>query len=184
MLNGVMQAAAGSYLQTAVIAVASLFGPTAIQAVMTGQAAIAVAVSAVEVLSAAGSLTASPSLEAFAASAPEEKSAFIFFALSTLFLVVSAGAQVLLTRLPLYKTSMEQFHDAAEHALSRSQADMREMERQESKKRHLLRVGKTNMVYNFAVAYVFIVTLVSNFSRLFFLHRWIDKHHASLYSRR
>ena len=162
MLNGITQAAAGSYLQTAVIAVASPFGPTAIQAVMTGQAAIGVAVSAVEVLSAAGSLSTSPSPEAFAASEPEEKSALVFFALSTLFMIVSAGAQMFLTRLSVYKTLMEQFQQTADHALSTSQANMRELEERESKRRQLVRVGKANLIYNFAVAYVFIVTLVSN----------------------
>lgn len=169
MLNGITQAAAGSYLQTAVIAVASLFGPTAIQAVMTGQAAIGVAVSAVEVLSAAGSLKVSPSGQLIAESEPEEKSAFVFFALSTLFLIASAGAQVMLTRLPVYKTLMEQFMQKADHALTASQANMRELEIQESKKRQLVRVGKANMIYNFAVAYVFIVTLVRHFASLGFL---------------
>ena len=50
----------------------------------------------------------------------------------------------------------------ADHALSTSQANMRELEERESKKRQLVRVGKANLLYNFAVAYVFIVTLVSN----------------------
>ncbi|KAI0092464.1 nucleoside transporter-domain-containing protein [Irpex rosettiformis] len=154
--NGIAQAAAGSYLQTAVIAVASLFGPTAIQAVMTGQAAIAIAVSGVEVLSAAGSISTSGEGEAIIASEPEEKSAFVFFALSTVFLVFSAGAQVMLTRLPLYKTLMQQFHATAEHALASSQEITHNVE---SKKHQLIRVGKTNMIYHIAVAYVFVVTL-------------------------
>ena len=158
LTNGIAQAAAGSYLQTAVIAVASLFGPTAIQAVMTGQAAIAIAVSGVEVLSAAGSISTSTESDMVITSNPEEKSAFAFFALSTVFLVFSAGAQILLTRLPLYKTLMQQFHTTTEHALASSQEITHHVE---SKKHHLLRVGKVNVIYNFAVAYVFIVTLVS-----------------------
>lgn len=60
LLNGILQAAAGSYLQTAVVAVASLFGPATMQAVMGGQAAVAVAVSTVQVLSAGASLHALP----------------------------------------------------------------------------------------------------------------------------
>ncbi|KAI0698630.1 nucleoside transporter-domain-containing protein [Cytidiella melzeri] len=154
--NGIAQAAAGSYLQTAVIAVASLFGPTAIQAVMTGQAAIAIAVSGVEVLSAAGSISTSASGKVLVASEPEEKSAFVFFALSTIFLVLSAGAQVLLTRLPVYKTLMQQFHETTERIMSSSQDISHHVE---SKRHQLVRIGKANLTYNFAVAYVFVVTL-------------------------
>ncbi|KAG6834896.1 hypothetical protein H0H93_006585 [Arthromyces matolae] len=47
------QAAVDSYLQTSVFAVASLYGPQALQATMSGQAAVAVAVSAVQVMSTA-----------------------------------------------------------------------------------------------------------------------------------
>jgi hypothetical protein len=158
LTNGIAQAAAGSYLQTAVIAVASLFGPTAIQAVMTGQAVIAIAVSGVEVLSAAGSISTSATGELVAASEPEEKSAFVFFALSTAFLIFSAGAQVVLTRLPIYKTLMQQFHETAERAMTASQELTRHVE---SKRHQLVRVGKANIIYNCAVAYVFVVTLVS-----------------------
>ncbi|KAI0347455.1 hypothetical protein BDW22DRAFT_1368089 [Trametopsis cervina] len=158
IINGICQAAAGSYLQTAAIAVASLFGPTAIQAVMTGQAAIAIAVSGVEVLSAAGSIHTNGAGEIIAESEPEEKSAFVFFTLSTLFLVLSAGAQILLTRLPTYKMLMQQFHVTAERSLSNSQPDIAQSHG-ESKQHQLFRVGKANVIYNMAVAYVFVVTL-------------------------
>ncbi|KAI0761722.1 nucleoside transporter-domain-containing protein [Irpex lacteus] len=130
--NGIAQAAAGSYLQTAVIAVASLCGPTAIQAVMTGQAAIAIAVSGVEVLSAAGSISTSDVGEMVVTSGAEEKSAFRW-------------CTIMLTRLPIYKTLMQQFH-ITHHV--------------ESKRHQLIRVGKANIIYQLAVAYVFVVTLV------------------------
>ena len=58
LLNGVCQAAAGSYLQTAVVAVAARLGAPALQAVMSGQAAVAVAISGVQLLSALASVRA------------------------------------------------------------------------------------------------------------------------------
>lgn len=171
LLNGIAQAAAGSYLQTSVIAVASLFGPTAIQAVMSGQAVIAIAVSGVEVLSTMASLHGTPSPEALANSEPEEKSAFIFFSLSTLFLIGAAAAHVWLTRLPAYKAIMEQFsHTADSHRRSSSLTEY-EAEAHTplvdgrahiiEKRQQLLRVAKSNVIYNVAVACVFVVTLVS-----------------------
>jgi solute carrier family 29 (equilibrative nucleoside transporter), member 1/2/3 len=159
MFNGIAQAAAGSYLQTSVIAVASLFGPTALQSMMSGQAAIAVAVSGVEVVSAAVSLHNPPSPGVTADTRPEEKSAFIFFALSTMFYVLSAAAHIQLTRLPAYRDLMEQFSQATHSSPSVSH---HVSEIVHEKKRHqLFRVAKTNAIYNFAVAYVFIITLVS-----------------------
>lgn len=155
MLNAIVQAIAGSYLQTSVIAVASLFGPTALQPLISGQAAIAVAVSGVEVISAAVSLR-DPNItpEVLAESDPEAKSAFIFFALSTLFYLVSAAAHIWLTRLPAYHDLTTQFsHAAGAQHLS----DVVH----EDKPRQLIRVAKANAIYNFAVAYVFIITLVS-----------------------
>ncbi len=51
ILTGVALAGAGAYLQTSVIAVASLFGPSIIQSMMSGQAIIAVILSSVQLLS-------------------------------------------------------------------------------------------------------------------------------------
>ncbi|PSR73483.1 hypothetical protein PHLCEN_2v10775 [Hermanssonia centrifuga] len=173
LVNGICQAAAGSYLQTAVIAVASFFGPTAIQPIMSGQAAIGVAVSGIEVLSAASSLRNSAPAEARVDPEPEEKSAFIFFGLSTLFLLISAGAQIWLTKLPLYKALKDRFRQATEHTRSLSPGDFdegytppvdsRDHILHEEKKHQLVRIAKTNVIYNIAVAYVFIVTLVGSF---------------------
>ncbi|OBZ76440.1 Nucleoside transporter FUN26 [Grifola frondosa] len=109
LLNAIAQAAAGSYLQTAVVAIASLFGPSAMQAVMSGQAAVGVAVSGVQVLSAAASMRGSPAPEVVVAETnPEENSAFIFFGLSTLFLIASAAIHSWLVSLPSYKAIVEQ----------------------------------------------------------------------------
>lgn len=152
MLNAIGQAIAGSYLQTSVIAVASLFGPTAMQALMSGQAAVAVAVSGVTVVSSALSLREKPSPQALADSEPEAKAAFMFFGLSTLFYLVSAGAHIWLTRLPAYHNILAQF----EHTV-----DVAHDEHSLKKREQLIRVAKSNVIFNFAVAYVFIITLVS-----------------------
>ncbi|KIP09195.1 hypothetical protein PHLGIDRAFT_126498 [Phlebiopsis gigantea 11061_1 CR5-6] len=156
MLNGVVQAAAGSYLQTSVIAVASLFGPAALQPMMSGQAAVAVAVSGVEVVTAAISLNKAKAPGAVADSEPEEKSAFVFFGLSTLFYLVSATAHTWLTRLPAYTDIMGKYTQAAHTS---SSVTLHGTDASSEKRQQLVRVAKTNALYNFAVAYVFIVTL-------------------------
>ncbi|OCH95953.1 hypothetical protein OBBRIDRAFT_787800 [Obba rivulosa] len=169
LLNGMGQAAAGSYLQTAVVAIASLFGPRTMQAVMSGQAAVGVAVSAVQVISAATSLRVPPSSEIQVqnASQPEETSAFIFFGLSTLFLLVSAGAHTMLIRLPMYKFMVERSQTAGGGNPPDTPGLLDDDENpfehphhtHHDGKRDMLRLAKLNLPYNFAVAYVFAITL-------------------------
>ncbi|RDB20451.1 Equilibrative nucleoside transporter 1 [Hypsizygus marmoreus] len=168
LLNGILQAAFGAYLQTSVIAVASLFGPTAVQAMITGQAAVAVAVSGVQVLSSAIFLwSASP--EAITANAEsgraEERSARAFFILSTLFLVMSAVAHGRLVRMPTYTTLVAPL-EQGKHRL-REVGSVEEhhgltstgRETYADEKRRILRVAKANVTLEIAVAYVFVVTL-------------------------
>lgn len=157
LFNAVGQAMAGAYLQTSVIAVGSLFGPSAIQSMMAGQAAVAVVVSGVQVISSAASVAGKPRSYVSDGS-PEEQSAFIFFALSTVFLLVSAGVHTWLIRMPVYKLVAA--------SLEKNQADaIQEDERRElstamqSDKANVMRVAKMNIVYEVAVAYVFLVTL-------------------------
>ncbi|KAF8062185.1 nucleoside transporter-domain-containing protein [Lyophyllum atratum] len=142
LVIGVAQAALDSHLQTSVVAVASLFGSQAVQAVMSGQAAVATAVSAVQ-----------------------QASARVFFALSTFFLVISALAHSMLVEKPIYKAVVAPL----EHALVRDMgnADERRLLASStgqidfiSEKARILRVAKTNIIYELAAAYVFIVTLV------------------------
>ncbi|KAI0751483.1 nucleoside transporter-domain-containing protein [Daedaleopsis nitida] len=172
LLNAIGQAIAGSYLQTAVVAIASLFGPSAMQAVMSGQAAVAVAISGVQVLGAAASVRGADAQEpatAMAASAePEERSAFMFFGLSTVFLVVCAGVHTWLISLPAYKAVVSQTAyttrmDAAEETGLLEQeghgGDDVRMHGKEGQKSHAVRLAKANGTFNFAVAYVFVVTL-------------------------
>ena len=177
LLNAIGQAAAGSYLQTAVVAVASLFGPSAMQAVMSGQAAVAVVISGVQVLSAAASVHGSkPEAVALASSSePEERSAFIFFGLSTVFLVVCAAVHSWLVSLPAYKSvvsqtmSRERLDVAEGTGLLEESASSGDDDRHHGKsgqKNHVIRIAKTNTVFNFAVGYVFVVTLVRTTSSI------------------
>ena len=148
LLNGIAQASAGSYLQTAVVAVASLFGHTAMQSVMTGQAAVGVVVSGVQVLSAAASMSSAGAGQTVASSSePEEQSAFIFFGLSTLFLVVAIGVQTWFVSLSDYNTVVRQA--SSEGHVAKTDA-----------KGFMWRMTKTNAEFNFAVGYVFVITLV------------------------
>ncbi|EPQ59608.1 delayed-early response protein/equilibrative nucleoside transporter [Gloeophyllum trabeum ATCC 11539] len=167
IVNGISQAAAGSYLQTSVIAVASQFGPAAMQALFSGQAAVGVAVSLVQVLSAAASVRGSDSDPPSDGKA-EAKSAFVFFGLSFLFLLASAGAYIWMTRLPSYKAvvissdsprkgvihSADRVNPTETHGLVSSGPT-----RHSDVKANILRIAKANLVYETSVAYVFIVTL-------------------------
>ena len=165
-----------SYLQSSVIAVASLFGPGAVQAVMSGQAAVAVAVSTVQLVSAAVSLAREkggtpgrelsfdfPSPPERHGWRPEETSAFIFFGLSTVFLGVSVLAHSLLLRMPAYEALVVPSERKRAVGVGEREAllvsEGLEEERETTNER-IWRVAKANWAYEVALAYVFIVTLV------------------------
>jgi len=172
-VNGILQASVGSYLQPAVIALASLFGPTAVQAVMAGQGAVGVVVSGVQVLSATASVWGTAPekvLISLQDGAAEETSAFIFFALSTVFLVCTTVALRWLTAMPAYKAVMVPFEQRQKRIGSNS-GDLDEREGLISGgptnvtsegKGQILRVAKANILYEIAVAHIFVVTLVSH----------------------
>ncbi|KAG6866489.1 hypothetical protein C0991_003033 [Blastosporella zonata] len=164
---GAAQAALGSYLQTSVVAVASLYGPQALQAMMSGQAAVAVVVSSVQLLSSALFIwKATP--EEVSANAidgqAEKNSARVFFALSTLFLVLSTFANNVLVSKPTYKTlvgPLEQKFVPGIGSLEGAQSLVsHRRDSYTSEKNHIMRVAKANITFELAVAYVFIVTLV------------------------
>jgi equilibrative nucleoside transporter 1/2/3 len=172
LLNGITQAAAGSYLQTAVVVVASLFGPSAMQVVISGQAAVAVVVSGVQVVAAAASLWGVPeeSISTFKISNDAEaRSAFIFFALSTMFLVATTWATKWFVASPAYRAVVATSEPKS--ALSYDDGDPEERRGLMSlggndsseKRRRILRVAKANIIYEIAVALDFIITLVRLF---------------------
>ncbi|KAK7061413.1 nucleoside transporter [Favolaschia claudopus] len=167
LLNAIAQAGLGSYLQTAIIVIASLFGPTAVQALMSGQAAVAVAVSGVQVFSAAASVwgLSQEQISTYVSNGePEEKSAFLFFSLSTIFLIVTAAAHAWLVRMPAYKAvarSLELQKDINEHTGSDELHGLvsRGRNQPSNVKADILRVAKLNFTYEVAVCIVFVVTL-------------------------
>ncbi|KAJ6538997.1 nucleoside transporter-domain-containing protein [Mycena capillaripes] len=164
LLNGACQAALGAYLQTAVIVIASLFGPTAVQALMAGQAAVAVAVSGVQLFSAMASVwgQSSETISAYVSNGePEERSALIFFSLSTVFLIVSAAAHGWLVTMPAYKTIAGSMEHQKVAGSSEELRGLVSTGRNESsdEKGQILRLAKANVVYEVAVCYLFVVTL-------------------------
>ena len=137
------------------------------QALMSGQAAVAVGISGVQVLSALASVRGSQPETIVASSEPEEQSAFAFFGLSTVFLLVCVGVYTWLVSLPAYKTvtssrPTRRLSTTEAVSLLNDEADTDPVHefRKPEQKNHVIRVAKTNSTFNFAVAYVFIVTLV------------------------
>lgn len=175
LLAAMIKSAAGSYLQSSVVALASLFGHEAMQAVMSGQAAVGVAVSGVQVLSAAASTHRVPPpppqiRDDDPSRTPEEASASLFFGLSTVFLFVTYAVHVWLKTLPAYKAVIARQRPRAPVRLPTTDSlgspdERRGLTSNEhshkgpSGKAQMLRLGRINLPYNFAVAYVFMVTL-------------------------
>ncbi|THH03665.1 hypothetical protein EW145_g6110 [Phellinidium pouzarii] len=163
LFNAIVQAAAGSYLQTAVMAIASLFGPSAMQATMSGQAFVGVVVSSVQLLSAAASVRAAKLAasqnEDYDEGAAETRAAALFFGLSTLFLCATLGAQAWLERMPEYIEIVRPVDQAkrSESSLLGSESD--ETLDIKHEKGRIMRIAKANIEYEIAVAYVFGVTL-------------------------
>ncbi|KAI9448341.1 nucleoside transporter-domain-containing protein [Lactarius indigo] len=163
--TGIALAGAGAYLQTSVIAVASLFGPSIIQSLMSGQAIVAVILSSVQLISAATSLHSSQVGPTDGAA--ETKSARLFFSISASFLLVCGTANVWMTRLPSYRAVVPADKPRRQRTLSIS-ADFllpapsgSDARVSDSKTMwdQILSITRRNIIYEVAIAYVFIVTL-------------------------
>jgi len=160
------------YLCTAVFAGASLLGTSFLQIVISGHAAVAVAVSAVQVASSMISLRSSSpqSISMTVASAdgrddrPEDIAARIFFGVSAIFLGITLVAYTWLTKLPFYKSAVVTLEpdrrsgDTEER--TRLVADDHRKPPTEPNS-HVYQVFKQNLIFMFPIAYVFAVTLVS-----------------------
>ncbi|KAH9050107.1 nucleoside transporter-domain-containing protein [Lactarius hengduanensis] len=161
--TGIALAAAGAYLQTSVIAVASLFGPSVIQSLMSGQAVVAVILASVQLISAAASLHSSQVGPTDGAA--ETKSARLFFGISASFLLVCGTANVWMTRLPSYRAVVPADESRMRRRLSVSDyllpAPSGSDTRVDSKAMwdQILSITRRNIIYEVAVAYVFIITL-------------------------
>lgn len=150
---------------------ASLFGPSALQAVVSGQAAVGVAVSAIQLLSALASVKASAAGTAVMEErGAETRSAFMFFTLSTVFYIFSAGAYAWLVKTPEYR-EINAGHRTRRVSISLSQSFTADDEgaglvsgqsrdATSSPVVRTIEMIKTNLPFNFTVAWVFIVTLV------------------------
>jgi len=160
--TAIIMGGAGSYVQIAVVAGASLFGPAAMQAVMSGQAAVAVIVSLIQLLGVAATarqtpVSITPLIQSAEEGAAEAKSAFWFFGICTVFLVGSAVAHAYLVRMPTYKDLVAPLEQGR---ISRRLSTASESEGHPTKGgSHIIRVAKANAIYNFTAAYIFIVTL-------------------------
>jgi equilibrative nucleoside transporter 1/2/3 len=163
-----------SYLSTATFAGASLFGAPYMQSMISGQAAIAVVVSVVQVItltlsvwdSTPEAIAAFISNDGIGDGTTEQDSARTFFGISALFMISTFMAYAWMAQLPAYKatvgilernaklegdlgsvdeTGRLVFHDT-------DQASLEE-------RNQIIRVFKANIVYEFALAYVFVITL-------------------------
>ncbi len=174
-------ACCGAYLQTSVVAVASLFGPMAIQSLISGQAVVAVILSAVQLISATGSLHSSQAGPAEGVA--ETKSARLFFGISTSFLFACGAANTWMTRLPSFKAVVPDDDEPwIRRRLSISASDLRSprlpllgsphLGAPDSKANwdRILSVARRNILYEIGVAYVFMITLVSCRASSFNLH--------------
>jgi solute carrier family 29 (equilibrative nucleoside transporter), member 1/2/3 len=159
------------------------------QSVMAGQAAVGVLVSAAQLLSTAGSLRVAPAPPATPPSVPapdqllprvanddkdsaaQARAAFWFFALSTVFLLATAGAHAWLIRLPAYRAVADPHH--MHHASSHAPESPMDVPHERAtlvtpdpsgEKRRIMRVFRANLIVEAAVAYVFVVTLVSTWN--------------------
>ncbi|KAF8631194.1 hypothetical protein AX15_002526 [Amanita polypyramis BW_CC] len=166
LLNAGAQSTCVAYLQKAIFAAGSLFGPPALQPIMSGQAAVAVVISAVQVFSAAISLWGLPRdiIATYVSDGSVEgRSALMFFSLSTIFLLFCLLVHGWLVRTPLYKSVVgalenKQLYSGSfgEESGDLVSGEGSDILRDQSR---IIDLAKENIIYQFAVAYVFIITL-------------------------
>lgn len=169
--TGIALAAAGSYLQTSVIAVASLFGPTVIQSMLSGQGVVAVVLSTVQLISAATSLHTSQVADGVA----ETKSARLFFGISASFLLACYAVNAWMTRLPSFRAVVPVDAESWKRRRLSVSSDPRSpvidalhLSAPDPKVPwdRILSIARRNITYEIAIAYTFVVTLVSNRNHL------------------
>ena len=171
--TGIALAAAGAYLQTSVIVVASLFGPTVIQSMISGQGVVAVILSTVQLISATSSLHASDVGPTDGVA--ETRSARLFFGISASFLLACYAVNAWMTRLPSFRAVVPVDDESWKRRRLSVSADPRSpvidaphSSAPDSKAiwDRILSVARRNIIYEIAVAYTFMVTLVSNRNHL------------------
>lgn len=173
MISTFFLSGCAAYLSNSVFAGAALFGAPYMQSMMSGQAAVAVAVSSVQVISSVisvwGSTPAAPLIsDTYRDGKAEEESARIFFGVSALYMIATLLAYRWLASLQVYTVTMGALEDNLKARVASDEADERQALLppalpSSAQGNQILRVLKTNFIYNFAVGYVFTVTLVSFF---------------------
>lgn len=169
----VLQSAVGALLQSGVVSLASLFGGYAIQAFFAGQAAIGIFVSLTQLLTTYYGIKRKPNGDGEAEEGGKAVAAALFFGIGGLFLGFTTVLYLLTTNLPAYKEVVR----SAAYVVEEEEEEDEEAEEDEAGEgRHLIgvqvesqgkpelsiiEVAKLNKEYNIAVAYVFVVTLVS-----------------------
>ncbi|KAG8907507.1 hypothetical protein FRB99_003880 [Tulasnella sp. 403] len=182
LVNAAVQATCGAYFQSAVVALASLFGPYAIQAVFSGQAAVGVLVCLTQFITTAATLGKKKSDSTQDQPTDDHRrqasvSAFLFFSISTAFLGFTLWMYTWLVGLPAYKAVVVPAEAAkAVGIVVEDIGDDEPLDHVPSpdEERHLLsvqiqsevkasvsvwKVARKNWAYNFAVFYVFVITL-------------------------
>ncbi|KAL4081983.1 nucleoside transporter-domain-containing protein [Scleroderma yunnanense] len=170
LFSSICMSAAGACLSTAIFAGAALLGRSYMQAMVSGQAAVGVVVSVVQLISSAISVwDATPediatfiAYDGAAEGVAEEQAAQIFFGVSVLFMASTLATHIWLTRQPLYKSTVGLMD------MHKPQGSIEDTE-----ERHgfasgvspsdswsdVLRVLNANLIFMFSIAYTFIVTL-------------------------
>lgn len=171
IFNGMLQACAGSFLQSAVVGLTSLFGPGALAAMFTGQAVVGVCVSVVQYASAATSSWFPPPLSKAAESTNLSIFAFVFFGLASGSMILSITIHSYLRHLPLYHTIVDPVGQQNRTTLRDEVRDGDGLEDEPflspgvepraPPSIKIRRVAKMNALYNFTLAWDFIVTLAS-----------------------
>ncbi|KAG2148127.1 nucleoside transporter-domain-containing protein [Suillus clintonianus] len=169
MISAFCLSGCASYLSNSVFAGAALFGAPYMQSVMSGQAAVAVAVSSVQVVSSAISVWGTTPLTLGISDIDpdgkaEEKSARIFFGISALYMIATLLAYKWLASLQVYTTTMGALEDNLKTRVVSNEADERQPLLPAAlpnavEGNQIFRIFQTNFIYNFAVGFVFTVTL-------------------------
>lgn len=169
MISAFCLSGCASYLSNSVFAGAALFGAPYMQSMMSGQAAVAVAVSSVQVIGTAISVWGTtPLAQAISGIDPdgkaEEKSARIFFGISALYMIATLLAYRWLASLQVYTTTMGALENNLKPRVVSDEADERQpllpaVLPSTVEGNQIFRVFQTNFIYNFAVGFVFTVTL-------------------------
>jgi equilibrative nucleoside transporter 1/2/3 len=175
LLTGVAQAGASAYFQVSFVGLTALFGHTAMQAFVSGQAVVAVVMNTIELASAIVFLWRHGGTRVLATldRTPEETTTFIFLGISTLFLIVTSGAYAWLKMTPEYEAAVDSIvvtsrnctMDEREEVLAAGHGlDIHD-------KGRIWRVARANLIYEVSCLYMAVVSQVSHRHRgAFFIH--------------